>query len=180
MDFGDAAGGMLTVRGGDGSDVFSAGRRGLAFNGDVDPEVTGFPRDPENPSGLSFFGGEGDDRLSARGGSGTGGPAAWAWPHFSGSFGDDSLLSGPGRSTLSGGDGDDVEYGGDGDDVLYEGTAANGADELYGDKPFSVWSGDDRVDYSDRAVPVSVTRDDQPNDGEPGERGNVHSDTEAP
>lgn len=120
MDFGDAAGGMLTVRGGDGSDVFSAGRRGLAFNGDVDPEVTGFPRDPENPSGLSFFGGEGDDRLSARGGSGTGGPAAWAWPHFSGSFGDDSLLSGPGRSTLSG-DGDDVEYGGDGDDVLYEG-----------------------------------------------------------
>ena len=52
--------------------------------------------------------------------------------------------------------------------------------ESYGDKPFSVYTGFDRVDYSDRTGNVSVTRDDQPNDGEPGEGDNVHSDTEPP
>jgi hypothetical protein len=43
-----------------------------------------------------------------------------------------------------------------------------------------VYTGFDRVDYSDRTGNVSVTRDDQPNDGEPGEGDNVHSDTEPP
>ena len=97
-----------------------------------------------------------------------------------GDAGSNVLEGGAGPDVIDGGDGDDVEMGQEGDDTFDQGAALNGADEIWGDGPYPAEAGDDHVDYSQRSGPVTVTRDDQPDDGGPGERDNVHSDVESP
>ena len=76
--------------------------------------------------------------------------------------GADTATTGTGDDTFDGEGGRDTFDGGPGDDVLQGGVDA---DTLTGGAGF------DLVDYSDRlaAEPVTVTLDDQANDGEPGE-----------
>jgi hypothetical protein len=115
-------------------------------------------------------GGNGDDNLS--GGSGPDRMLGRAGnDQLSGNSGNDNIQGGDGNDLLDGGTGNDFESGGNGDDTLREGSAPNGADNLFGD------SGNDTVDYSLRSAPVNVTIDDQPGDGDrrSNERDNVRS-----
>ena len=87
-----------------------------------------------------------------------------------GGEGNDSLSSGDGNDTLYGGPGDDYLFGRGGNDRIYGGR---GADDIYG--------GDgarDSVDYSKRTANLTVSVGVLPNDGEAGERDNVHEDIE--
>lgn len=89
------------------------------------------------------------------------------------------LLGGDGNDSLSSGDGNDILYGGRGDDYLF-GRGGNdrilggsGADDIFG--------GDgerDVIDYSHRTNRVDICIGFEPNDGEAGERDNVHADIE--
>jgi Ca2+-binding RTX toxin-like protein len=73
----------------------------------------------------------------------------------------DKLVGDAGPNTLIGAGGNDVLDGGLGADDLQGGTGA-----------------DDEVDYSSRRANVTVTLDEQPNDGQAGEGDNVRSDVE--
>jgi Ca2+-binding RTX toxin-like protein len=88
---------------------------------------------------------------------------------LTGGGGDDSLDGAQGNDTISGGSGADAVDGGAGDDTLRPGV---GADDVAGGP------GTDTADYSERSGSVSVTFDDQANDGESGESDNVHSNVE--
>jgi Ca2+-binding RTX toxin-like protein len=87
-----------------------------------------------------------------------------------GDDGTNTLIGGGGSDTLVGGGGNDSLQGGDGDDYL---DGSSGADDMLGG------SGNDTADYSLRSGPVTVTLDDQANDGESGEGDNVHSDVDS-
>lgn len=91
---------------------------------------------------------------------------------LSGSGGNDVLQGGPGDDSLTGGTENDVMEGGEGGDSFIEDSVANGADAMSGG------AGNDSVIYGARAAPVSVSGDDQANDGEAGEADNVGSDIE--
>ena len=117
---------------------------------------------------LEAHGGGGDDGLSGT-------------PNGDRLFGDDGgdrLEAKDGNDQLDGGAGDDYLYDGPGDDAA---TAGPGNDNFYpgpGRDTFSGGVGDDTVFYSDRTAPVTVTLNDQPDDGESGEGDNVASDIE--
>jgi Ca2+-binding RTX toxin-like protein len=99
----------------------------------------------------------------------TAGGVAWA-----------ALVAGDaGPNTLTGTEGDDSLYGRAGNDTL-SGAGGNddldggsGADDLRGG------SGVDAATYGGRTAGVTVTLDDQANDGESGEGDNAHRDVEA-
>ena len=80
----------------------------------------------------------------------------------------DTLTGSPGPDSLYGLAGDDKLDGGDGDDDLDGGP---GADEFYGG------TGRDVASY-DGTAPITVTLDDKPGDGAPGENDNLHHDIE--
>ncbi len=89
------------------------------------------------------------------------------------------LAGGPGGETLTGTSDDDQLYGRAGNDTL-NGLGGNddldggpGADDLRGGR------GIDAATYGGRRNEVTVTVDNRPNDGEPGEGDNVRSDIEA-
>jgi Ca2+-binding RTX toxin-like protein len=104
--------------------------------------------------------------------------------------GNDTVTTGTGDDTLSGADGPDVLHGGfgadridggrdndqmfgdGGRDTLLGGGAANGADVMFGGADTDV------ADYSGRANAVALSLDDVANDGEPGEKDNIHTDIE--
>ena len=79
------------------------------------------------------------------------------------------LVGADGGDSLKGGDGNDVVLGDDGDDVLDGGL---GSDALGGG------AGTDTADYQFRLQDITVTLDNQANDGTPGEGDNVGSDVE--
>jgi hypothetical protein len=116
----------------------------------------------------------------------------------SGGDGDDVLIGGSANDTLRGDAGNDALIGQAGDDTLRGGTGEDflegdaGADKLFGDEGDDTLEGDagaddinggtgfDAVTYRDRAsnVGVTVTLDNQANDGVAGEGDNVHLDVE--
>jgi Ca2+-binding RTX toxin-like protein len=109
----------------------------------------------EGGDAVQYFWSDGDDPLGVRGQSQTA-------VRYSTSSGND---------ILDGGLGDDTEAGGAGDDVFHQiGHSPNGADVVAGE------AGTDTVDYSTRTAPVSVTLDNQPNDGEIDADGNGNSE----
>ncbi len=119
---------------------------------------------------LDASGGDGDDVLSGgsandtlRGDAGT--------DSLNGDAGDDTLRGGTGEDFLSGDAGADKLFGEAGDDTLRGGA---GPDDINGGTGF------DAVTYNDKAAgePVTVTLDDQANDGVAGEGDNVHLDVE--
>ncbi|MFL5845877.1 MAG: hypothetical protein ACJ762_14410 [Solirubrobacteraceae bacterium] len=103
----------------------------------------------------------------------------------SGDAGDDYLKGAGGADTVRGGSGDDQLFGFANNDTLVPGT---GADDVWGNDgshsagnvavPDAATS--DRVTFSDRTKdqPVFVSLDDQANDGEAGQKDNVHTDVE--
>jgi Ca2+-binding RTX toxin-like protein len=96
-----------------------------------------------------------------------------------GDDGDDRLESGPGNDLLDGGPGVDALRDGPGDD-----TAIGGAGDDYltsdpGRDTFAGGDGRDRVDYSNRTAPVTITLDGQADDGEAGEGDNIAADVES-
>jgi Ca2+-binding RTX toxin-like protein len=180
---GDNVGADITsVTGGSANDSIDAAAtdRSVSFNGGAgDDTITG--------SGLSDFlgGGPGNDTVNGNNGGDS----------ISGGDGNDNLSGGLGDDDLSGDQGTDRVDGGDGDDTFDEfgfGQApvgsspgfpsSTGNDEIIGG------GGEDQVYYSRafdprdgteiRQLGVTVTLDDQANDGEGGEGDNVRSDVE--
>lgn len=154
---------------GAGNDVFSAAGAGS----------TGSPlaSDLETAAGGDGVDGDaGDDTLT--GGNGAdeidGGADA---DTISGGLGDDaSLFGGTGNDRIAGDAGADVADGDAGDDVLVEGTAANGADDLFGGSGGE--TDGDTVDYSGRTNAVTVGIGGPASDGESGEGDDVDADVE--
>ena len=94
-----------------------------------------------------------------------------------GASGDDWLLGSPHDDGLRGGPGDDTLIGGGGPDVL---DGGHGSDTLWGftkDMPLGrrVDAEDDTATYAGRSEPVTVTLNDQADDGAEGEGDNVTS-----
>lgn len=114
----------------------------------------------------TIAGGPGDDRLSlpAETPSGAGGQA-WAV----GNGGNDHITGGSGADRLAGNAGDDVIEGNAGDDQ-FDGGA--GADRIRGGL------GTDTFSSGFIAADITITPDDQPNDGAPGEGDDIGSDIE--
>jgi hypothetical protein len=102
------------------------------------------------PNADRLFGDEGGDSLEGKGGN----------DQLDGGPGDDTFYDGPGEDTVTGGPGNDTWHPGPGRDS------------------FSGGVGGDRADYGDRTAPVTITLNDQPDDGESGEGDNVASDVE--
>jgi Ca2+-binding RTX toxin-like protein len=153
--------GSDTARGGAGADVLRGGPGDDDLNGGAENDAV--------------FGDGGTDSLAGDDGADalSGGPGIDA---LQGGDGNDVLLGGAelligadGGDTLDAGPGDDLANGGPGDDTLDGGL---GSDRLIGEL------GRDTVSYRGRNVPVTVTFDDLPNDGEPGENDNVARDIE--
>ncbi|WP_439660531.1 calcium-binding protein [Lentzea sp. HUAS TT2] len=90
--------------------------------------------------------------------------------------GNDVVVGQGGNDTVCLGAGDDLFVGGDGDDTMVSEATADGADTFIGSSgnPFN---GIDTVLYSGRTTPVTVTLDDNANDGAAGEGDNISSDT---
>jgi Ca2+-binding RTX toxin-like protein len=94
--------------------------------------------------------------------------------------GADTVTIGPGvaKSTLNGGPGNDVLIGGMFDDVLIGDfgddrlDGGGGADQYFGGV------GTDTADYRSRFANLSISLDNNPNDGQLGEMDNVHTDIE--
>jgi len=137
----------------------------------TNPTVSRGPTETQTLSGfeaLSVFANGGDDTVNAS-----------AYPY--GAF----LDGGAGNDTITGGAGSDNLAGGAGDDVL---NAGGGSDFLNGDEGADVMNGGagsdnisdsgfgpeiDTATYALRTVPVNLSLDFNPNDGEPGEGDNL-------
>ena len=89
--------------------------------------------------------------------------------HLTSGANDDHLYGGGGLDWLFAGGGDDELHGGEGNDPLYPGT---GDDDIHGD------AGNDHVNYEDRNLPLTLSIDDNDNDGAIGELDNIHTDVE--
>lgn len=154
----------LQVRLGDGDDssVNATGIQSYNYGGDGADHIIG-------GSEYDWLeGGAGNDVLEAGAGD---------FNAFSAGPGNDTLVGGDGRDSMAGGDGADIHLGGAGADELQQGPGAddfNGGSDAVPGQPESV----DYVTYQFVRQPLTVSIDDQPNDGAVGEGDNVHSDVE--
>jgi Ca2+-binding RTX toxin-like protein len=178
----DGQAGSDVLRGGDGDDTM----RGGAADGGADNLDGGTGNDtieggPGDDVGL---GGHGGDNIAGGGGNDS----------ADGGEDGDSISGGPGADDLAGGGhndsirgGDATGVGGDGADTI-RGDAGNdslggdaGDDSLNGGDGADAMSGgpgNDRGTYERLRAPITVTLDDQPDDGRAGEGDNVGSDVE--
>ena len=142
---------------------------------------------------LTFNGGDGDDLAEGGGAADT----------LNGGGDDDDLEGGAGNDVLNGDAGDDFFVGGFGDDIANGGAgddffdadsvtfvfdADRSTERDPGNDTYSGGDGIDEVNYDaygynsalgeNFAIPVTVTLDDQANDGQEGEADNVGSDVE--
>lgn len=92
--------------------------------------------------------------------------------------GNDTVVTLGGNDTVCLGAGNDRFEGGDGNDTMVSDATADGADTFIGsvNNPFN---GVDTVLYSGRTTPVTVTLDNNANDGATGEGDNIASDVTA-
>ncbi|HXG25519.1 MAG TPA: calcium-binding protein [Candidatus Binatia bacterium] len=131
-----------------GTDAFDFGTVGLNLNDDDDADVT-----IVNVESIVVQTGAGNDRVSALGSGGSGGPLATPVV-LQGGDGHDDLQGGTGADELAGGAGDDVLSGGDGNDIAEGG---DGADTVRGDGGNDVLrggGGDDALSGEDGADTV--------------------------
>jgi Ca2+-binding RTX toxin-like protein len=155
--------------------------------GDGDDTIDGSAVTASGPELHWLSGGDGDDTIT--GGAGDdfleGNPACVTADDdtISGGAGDDELYGDCGDDTLSGDAGDDYVEGEIGSDTIVEGTAANGADTLYGDGP----GGEDTptpgdvIDYSGRTTsiiidPATLSGADANGDGDASDTGDEQDD----
>jgi hypothetical protein len=124
--------------------------------------------------------GGGDDTLDGGDGSDFLFAGAGSVNTLRGGAGNDEIDGGNGRDDLDGGDGDDGLFGGAGDDTLRGGKGGDflspgtGADDVSGGADFDTAGVFGFSDTPD----VSVTLDDQANDGTAGQGMNIHTDVE--
>ena len=90
----------------------------------------------------------------------------------------DTLVGSPGAETFDGGEGSDTLQGQAGQDLLQGGAGNDSLDGGSGADSFRGGLGTDAASFADRTTGVSVTLDDVPNDGEPGEGDDVRTDVE--
>ena len=187
-----ATGGSPLFDGGPGADLMelqgSTGGAKVTYQDRTTPvnvSVDGVANDGEAGEGddvRGLFGdvtgGEGADTLAA---------SSPYYASIDGRAGNDRLIGGDRTDWLRGGPGDDVVVGGGEEDALYGDAGADllsggaGDDLLDGGAGVDLLSGgpgEDRVSYGERTTPVSVTPDDQPDDGEAGEGDDVRADVE--
>ena len=112
---------------------------------------------------LYVSGSDGDDRIAIEG------PLRYRYSSLSGGNGDDVIVGGPRDDDISGSRGNDQLDGAAGDDDL---TGDQGADSIRGGP------GTDSASWRAQEAPVTVTLDDRPDDGGPGEGDNAGSDVE--
>ena len=152
VNLGDATD-QLALGGTGGTDLLSAGIKGVSFTADADLDVTF----SQLPGSIELSGGGGNDTLGAGGGYGTG----QLFPGrvtLRGDAGDDALSGGGLDDLLEGGTGADTLEGGSGNDEL-RGEAGNdslhgqdGNDRLVGgpgSDSLSGGNGDDTLDAAD-------------------------------
>lgn len=139
---------VATVTAGSGSDQIYGGSGADNLNGG-----SGNDEIRGGDGNDTIEGGDGNDRLEGDGGN-------------------DVVRGGGGDDRLKGGDGNDVQDGGDGNDILGQDDTHSGADDLRGG------SGSDELWFASHAPGITVTLDEQANDGVPGEGDNVHADFE--
>lgn len=97
---------------------------------------------------------------------------------INGGGGDDKLSGNDGNDLIDGGVGGLVEVTGGGSDAVDGGAGNDGLKSDPGADDYHGGDGADRMLYTARNVGVTVTLDDQANDGGGGERDNVHTDIE--
>jgi Ca2+-binding RTX toxin-like protein len=179
ISYADRTGGVKVVLGGTGTDTVGEDVE-AAVGGSGDDELSG------NAVANYLSGGSGNDRLTGYDGSDTllGGEgndtldAGAGDDEMAGAAGNDTLDGGPGEEILAGGAGGDTLRGGaDKDTVSYYGLG------YYDDYPYEPYDGEYATYQStgseEESKPgVTVTLDDQPNDGETAEGDNVRSDVE--
>ncbi|HET8537003.1 MAG TPA: Ig-like domain-containing protein [Solirubrobacteraceae bacterium] len=148
-----------TIDGGDGNDDSLEGGLGndVIHGGPGDDSIFGDSDGPSTGGNDQLFGDDGADNVH-------GGP------------GDDITSGGAGDDFASGGPGTDQVNGDAGDDSLQGGPGADNGDVISGG------TGIDNVIYfhnsPDDTTPVTLTLDDQANDGLAGENDNIKSDVE--
>jgi Ca2+-binding RTX toxin-like protein len=147
----------LVIQGGAGVESIRLGSAGLNLNGDNDTDVTllGLERATVN-------GGADNDKLSGNGGLATGTPFPLPL----------TLNGGAGNDKLTDGLAADLVDGGTGNDTLTALENADVADDYTGGP------GTDTLSYGPRSQAVTVSTDDQANDGALGEADNARSDLE--
>jgi Ca2+-binding RTX toxin-like protein len=151
----------LTITAGSGNDVLKGGPAGTSAT-----IVAGGGRDTFNPSTINdpdgddvVYGGDGDDEL---------------W----GLTGNDQVYGEGGNDRLRGGPGNDVEDGGPGDDYIgFIAVNSSGEDDPGGDH-LRGGDGNDQLFLDGHVGAMTISLDDQANDGSPGEGDNVGSDIE--
>ncbi len=148
----------LRVRGTTGADRYSAGINGLATNTDNNIDVA-----YANIESMVISLGPGNDIFN--GGANTTATGAALTSSV-------AVYGGAGNDTLRGGNGDDELWGGEGNDIFQGGPVADGADTFHGGV------GTDTMDYTARTASVTVTLDDNANDGAIGENDNIMIDVE--
>ncbi len=193
----------VTVVGGAQADTIRLGTGGMNLNGDGDADLLATGVDK-----WEIAAGGGADTVSGAGAFGTGGKYGWPLvitgdagndtltggssadsvyggagnDRMSGGGGTDFMLGEAGRDRLDGGDGPDqltpgtgkdLVYGGAGTDLLYGEAGLDGADDMHGGV------GRDSAYYYLRTGNLKVSLDDHANDGQTGEKDNVHSDIES-
>jgi Ca2+-binding RTX toxin-like protein len=147
-----AGGGQDVMQGGPAADALRGGQGADNIDGSAgnDTIIGDDPIDPNNPA---TFGG-GNDVIS-------------------GGEGNDTIDGEAGADDLRGYLGDDTINGGDGNDVIRANLGADGSDVVSGG------TGVDTATYDERAEPLDLSLDDQPNDGSPNTgTDNIQTDVE--
>jgi Ca2+-binding RTX toxin-like protein len=147
-----AGGGSDTMTGGPAADFLRGGQGVDSLDGSSgnDELIGDDPFDPTKPE--TAFGGN---------------------DFINGNAGNDTIDGEAGDDTVRGSTGDDTVSGGDGNDRILAEADADGRDVLNGG------NGVDTATYENHTDPLSLSLDDQPNDGSPGSSSdNIHSDVE--
>jgi len=143
-----------TFNGGPGNDIANGSTGKDLLNGGADADQLQGQEDEDK-----LFGGDGDDRVLGNEGN----------DQVSGENGNDDVQGNAGDDLVSGGEGDDrLEY----HFVFTSNGQGAGRDDLSGG------NGKDQVSYEDHSGGVTITVDDQANDGTSGEGDNVRGDIE--
>ena len=146
------AGGTATITSGSGQDNLIGGAPNITFSaGGGDDTV---------------HGGSGNDVIQGGDGADT----------VSGNNGNDQVFGEGGNDILRGGAGNDTEDGGPGDDDI--GYSPGNHDDDQGADDVRGGAGTDRLRLDGHTGGMTISLDDQANDGAPGEGDNIHSDIE--
>ncbi len=151
----------IGLSGGAGNDTINGLGGADSLNGDDGNDTLNGGAGRDNTDG-----GAGDDTING---------GADADPFLFGGAGNDTINGEGGNDGLLGSDGNDTLNGGDGGDGL---TGGAGSDGLFGNADFDTGNIDADDDDTGDPRDVTVTLDDQANDGRAGENDNYHSDIE--